>query len=333
MPFNIRPSVLADAVQVCVWNNINVAPGIPGAHIGHAAAQLYRFGGRDELISWWPDDGANKLGGPVRGRADSQLSRDAQSEMSDETRTWLRIGVYRPRPGQIEAAWRQGLWPAALGDRQWIQLPDAIIEIPGMSKEGPLWGLNIRQMARWWGSWATKNQMYQMVSTTNNCSGAVWQALVAGEACHIVNPPHHAVFVTPLNVRAWSSSLADRLNSLNARTVFTNDAVSQFMASTLGALNVYQYKGNVMSVDTWKQISALNWTQPRSPMVRNIDSSLSAYHNASGDMDKYFALANVMDAICQFRESKPDSKRMTAVLVLAKHVINKAREISSAYAT
>lgn len=324
MPFNIHPPVLADAIQVCVWNNINNALGIPSSHVGHAAAQLYHSGQRCGLISWWPEDGADKRDGPVRGRAESQLSWDAHSEMSDETRTWLRIGVYRPRPGQVES--RRGS-----RDFDWIQRPDAIIEIPGMSKEGPLWGLNIRLTLEWWNRW-TPNQTYQMRSTTNNCSGAVWQALVAGEACHVVHPPRHAVFVTPLNVRAWSSSLADCLNSLNARTVFTNDAVGEFMGSAFGALNVYKYEGKVMSVDKWKRMSALDWTQPRSPMVRNIDSSLAAYHNASGDMDMYFALANVMDAICQFRESKPDSKRMAAVLVLARDVINEARRLSSAYA-
>lgn len=324
MRFNIDPPDLPNAVQVCVWNNINSAIGIPGDHVGHAAAQLYRSGGRYGLISWWPVPGARKWVAD-RGRAHRELSFDAYQEMRADVRRNLAEHVFEPRPGQVLGSFpREGLWPD-FPAAKWIQHPDAIIEIPGMCQEGTLWGLNILQMVEWWMRWKP-NQTYRMVSTTNNCSGAVWQALVAGWAGHFVNPPRHPVFVTPLHVSAWSNSLAERLNSLNSRTRSMDDAASAFI-SKLPKLSVYQYKGNVMSVDTWKQISALNLTQPRSPMVRNIDSSLSAYHNASGDMDKYFALANVMDAICQFHDSKPDSKRTSAVFFLAKDVINKAREI------
>ena len=226
---SVEPPPFARAAQVVIWRNTSFGP-FPTTHFGHAALQLYENRERRVLISWWPGEGGASMISPAApGSAKRRLSFDANAEMSETARAGLaRPGSdrFEPIPGRqarrkktdsMILDFRADHELARYGDDQvwewiqregmdWLQLPEAIVPIPGLGQVSR-WGLHLPSIVDWWEEWSP-DQLYKMASVTNNCAGAVKLALSAGGATWFHELPHALVYSDPVTVETYSQAVA-----------------------------------------------------------------------------------------------------------------------------
>lgn len=315
----IPPPRYTEAVQIYVWRNSNpLKLYLSGSgHAGHAAMRVYKNGAAEQFISWWP-------GRRARGVAHRRLSLDAMRELGELTKQRLPDPT-RGLPGQLQP--RAGQYfhdldmdPEIIEDMDeirslWMQLPEAVVSLPGMGARGSYWGLHIASISEWWKNWSRQSE-YEMRSTTNNCSGAVAQGLIRGGAECFVRAPHPWIVITPKDVAEWGEALRDRFFNLEFMTGWLKGQVTDGHIP----MDRYPLPKPLPTLEEWKRATFLE-RKPRSLRLRVVDSALEEYGKYLAQefsFDKHRRLVKLVEALYGHARERPQSDRNAWILKLAK---------------
>jgi hypothetical protein len=193
------------------------------------------------------------------------------------------------------------------------------------------WGLNLTAIAKAWRVFLRSDTHgYKYASTSRNCSGVIWEMLIAGGIDCFIEPKKQRLFRTPAEVHEAVANLADTLLLLNKSTLEFLEAadVSVLFADNNSDLVPSVGAGSqadLMSLETFKSISrSPNRLALRREQVGAIDSYLRSYHAARWDGDnkvKLKYLVRMFEQILEHRSLKPQSDRRKGVDILGVQIL------------
>lgn len=319
-------------MKVFVWNN----SWGPAAfkHPGHAALAINGTDTPEHYISYWPD-GPNL--GKKKGRHvyNNIPIGDFTKEMAWDTRVNLMNKKWTPREGQTkDLNIHVGGYNIPNQHRQWVQLPNTIIDLPEADPENGVIGLDLETIIAWWKivKMDLGNYRYKFVSNKLNCSSIVMSALFAGGAKTFCSPPHGWIYYHPNDVADYARKLNDKI----ARLQIASDEVNR------AAMRDYSFARDRRSFDMdiapppkmselptvaqWKKNSFVRFGR-RKEQVAKMDTILGQYWDLGQDWDetntpqKGIQLLNLITQIAEHLRMKPKSDRRKAVLNLGVQVI------------
>jgi hypothetical protein len=317
----IPPPDSPRAVQVHIWKNAVGPLGIAKPqHPGHAAMQVYENREVVRYVSWWPGEGAGK--GNKLNKQDAhqmnRLSTDGWNEISKKTEEKLNAPDGKARPGQ----YRHRGFINRVGELitgGWMQLPQDSVSIPGLGAPSVTWGLHLPSIATWWDAWS-QHQKYVMMSTSNNCAGAVALALKEGGAECYLKEPATWLYISPLKVDEWAHGLQDRLRELDRHFA----AIAEKVERTKPVPGL-PTSSPIPSKDDWVKYSALK-NSSRSSYLRAIDDALgelNKHQKIDGfSVERQRCMVTLVEAIHTHVVTQPASERNGFVLSLAGRILN-----------
>lgn len=345
---SVEAPSIARAAQVVIWRNTSNSLGLPTLHFGHAALQLYENKKRRELISWWPggEKGAAPWTPASKGSASRRLSIDATNEMLEETREKLVKKDFPPRPlqkrrkltyslvmdyhlndpGSTFTDWMEHLMKKEQEQLRWMQLPDATVDIPGLSNVSR-WGLHLPSIAAWWRGWVP-DQTYKMLSTDKNCAGAVKLALKAGGSTWFKDIPNALIYSDPKSVEDYANDVKRIVRKLETDVATIERGGRR--GRVIDPRIIRGMSQNVWTYQQWKSASYLGIFNVRSQLIKSIDAAVAAHEKMRAQkkpFETYGALVKIMMQIVQHRTQRPYSQRAPAVVQLAGQVLYNVDEL------
>lgn len=170
-----------------------------------------------------------------------------------------------------------------------------------------------------------------MLSTTNNCAGAVSLALRAGLADMFAPAPIDSlvslIALTPNWIAHWAQQVADGIEAMNKATAALSHLVEQH-----GTRLPRGIPGAIPSNAAWLTASAISG-KLRDSLVKAIDTALAAYNQSpfTGDLnpDQHRRLYKLVEALCHYTARQPNGDRIKAVLHLAESVLTRLNFVNN----
>lgn len=197
-------------------------------------------------------------------------------------------------------------------------------------QEYAYWGLNLVAIAKAWTDFLnSQTHGYKFASKSRNCSGVVWEMLLAGGIECFIEPKKEWLYRTPSDVNNAVATLATTLLEVNRQTLeFKKAADVAALFATNDTDLVASSRGtnrDLMSLDQFKSLSkSPNTFSMRREQVAIIDSNLSSYHKASWNPDYRIRLKHLFTmfkAILEHRRLKPTSDRRVGVDKLGVQIL------------
>lgn len=351
--------VYTQQAVVRVWRNLKVLGNVPTTHFGHASVTVTgtTVPERKQHISFWPKDGVESRLGAFRrqeGDSTSTASMDREIEMNPLTAIRLEVGYCKthsidypkqwdeilhmshksplpaPRTGQKRLD--DGFGNVVTEDRDGLtvplysQSPQTKFFLPGLAADGRLWGLNLTRMGNWWKEFMKTAPIYQAFGK-NNCAGVALRGLQAGGSDAIIKCPKIRVYGEPVQVEHYAGELSIQFDRLESWAQALDSDVQQ--AITSGQVRIldvpsHNLKDGLWTVDAWTDASALGVLYRRSDTLRQIDESLTRFHQVTWKdafVERYETFVQLFLNIVKHRQDKAESKRSDAVVRLAGQML------------
>lgn len=192
------------------------------------------------------------------------------------------------------------------------------------------WGLNLAAIAKAWTDFLTsQTHGYKYASTSRNCSGVVWEMLLAGGIECFIDPKKEWLYRTPSDVNSAVATLSTTLLELNRQTLefkAAADVAALFASSDTDLLpSTRGANWDLMPLERFKALSkSPNTFSMRREQVAIIDSNLSNYHKSSWNPDYRIRLKHLFimfKAILEHRRLKPRSDRRVGVDKLGVQIL------------
>lgn len=195
----------------------------------------------------------------------------------------------------------------------------------GTLKENPF-GLDIDSMYQWW-------QVFSHAANTNwslakrNCSSVVAKCMLVGGANGYAKKPKVPIW-TPNSVYEWAKEVRNKIYDLNkmADEIDQNPHVPRNNGEDLK---------RPWSLEEWKKKSDAGRFAIRYESLKKIDHALQIFHGIrleSKDLSsierKEEAAIEVLRLIHEQLVSKPDSKRMSAIITLGRQVLTYKKSLN-----
>lgn len=266
-----------------------------GLGVGHAALELKREAGQIYYITWMAH--GSPFNALVPSKAGPVYKYIGQFTKDDDKANML--GFF----GHEEPSYS-------------IELP--ALRLPTASR-GLRFGVDVPRIESFWEDRLQTSPQYAFLSTKQNCTGCVVDALRAGGLDRYLDDPNKWVVQGAGSLLAWVQGAKAKLDGLNQRQA----SVERFMADRLA-----RHRGDgplpIPSFQEWQRESDQNvrfgLVASRKDQIAAIDEMVKDYPNAKDPVSRCVLLVKMQHEIYSHLINKPTSDRRAAVEALGTRV-------------
>jgi hypothetical protein len=270
------------------------------AGLGHAALQLRTATGKEYYITWLAGGkGPKKAAFPSsNGTASLRVQMGGKWTLNEDKKMMKRYGMAEPN------------WT--------IELPALVFK----RRKGRSFlhhGVDVEQIVQFWENRRLTMESYTLLSTKENCTGCVVEALRAGGLDNYLKHPNNWFVQDARTLLTWANGAMERIKLANERQQKIDSMMETLVAKHLDWVGQIGTNliGTIPSLQEWKTESdqklSFRAVARRIEQVKRLDRLIEEYHKTNDRLIRLGCLVKMLTQIALHLTLKPNSDRRLAV--------------------